>query len=552
MSAATTNESRPAVPTPLPPAPREHYLNARFGVASWLLTRDHKRIAILYVVAITLMFFLGGLAATIIRIELLTPAGDVVERDNYNKLFTAHGIIMVFFFLIPAIPAVIGNFVLPLMLGARDLAFPLLNLLSWYIYILGGIFTIVAILAGGIDTGWTFYTPYSSAGSHSHVIVTALGIFITGFSSILTALNFIVTIHRMRAPGLTWYRLPLFVWAIYAFSLIVLLGTPVLAITILLLALERLWGIGIFDPALGGDPLLFQHLFWFYSHPAVYIMVLPAMGVISELVAAFSRKNIFGYHFVAWASIAIAVLGFLVWGHHMFVAGMSPYASMIFSFLSFLVAIPSAIKVFNWTATLYKGSVSWETPMLYAFGFIGLFTIGGLTGLYLASISVDLHVSDSYFIVAHFHYIMVGGTVMAYMGGLHYWWPKMTGRMYPEWWGKFAAILIFFGFNLTFFPQFVLGYLGMPRRYHQYVAEFQVLNVLSTAGASILAVGYLLPLIYLLWSLGYARQAGPNPWGAAGLEWLTPSPPPTDNFEKTPIVVNPPYTFTKKEVEVVG
>jgi cytochrome c oxidase subunit 1 len=356
----------------------------------------------------------------------------------------------------------------------------------------------------------------------------------------------------MRAPGLTWFRLPLFVWTLYATSLIILLGTPVLAITIVLLAVERIWGVGIFDPALGGDPLLFQHLFWFYSHPAVYIMVLPAMGVVSELVAAFSRKNIFGYHFIAWASIAIAVLGFLVWGHHMFVAGISPYASMIFSLLSFMVAIPSAIKVFNWTATLYKGSVSWDTPMLYAFGFIGLFTIGGLTGLFLAALAVDLHVSDTYFIVAHFHYIMVGGTVMAYMGGLHYWWPKMTGRMYPEWWGRFSAILIFFGFNLTFFPQFVLGYLGMPRRYHEYVPEYQILNVMSTAGASILAVGYVLPLGYFLWSLGYARHAGPNPWGATGLEWQTPSPPPTDNFAETPVVVQPPYTFTRQEVEVVG
>jgi cytochrome c oxidase subunit I len=544
-------ETRPDVPD-VPLAPREHYLNVRFGVASWLLTRDHKRIAILYVVAITLFFVIGGIAATIVRLELMTPQGDLVQRDNYNKIFTAHGIIMVFFFLIPGVPAVLGNFVLPLMLGAKDLAFPKLNLLSWYIFMIGGVFTIVAMLAGGIDTGWTFYTPYSSAGSHTHVIVTGLGIFIAGFSSILTALNFIVTIHQMRAPGLTWFRLPLFVWAHYAYSLVVLLGTPVLAVTIVLLALERLWGIGVFDPELGGDPLLFQHLFWFYSHPAVYIMVLPAMGVVSELVANFSRKNIFGYHFIAFASIAIAVLGFLVWGHHMFVAGISPYASMVFSVLSFMVAIPSGIKVFNWTATLHRSSVSWDTPMLYAFGFIGLFTIGGLTGLYLAALAVDLHVTDSYFIVAHFHYIMVGGTVMAYMGGIHYWWPKMTGRMYPEWWARFAAVLIFFGFNLTFFPQFVLGYLGMPRRYHQYEPEFQILNVMSTAGASILAVGYLLPLIYFFWSLGYARLAGPNPWGASGLEWQTPSPPPTDNFAKTPVVTTPPYTFTTKEVEVVG
>jgi cytochrome c oxidase subunit 1 len=552
MSTATTPPA-PATRLPEPePEPRVHYLNVRYGVKSWLLTLDHKRIAILYIVAVTLMFFLGGLAATVVRLELMTPQGDLVDRDTYNKIFTAHGIIMVFFFLIPSIPAVLGNFVLPMMLGARDLAFPRLNLLSWYIFVLGGVFTIYALLSGGVDTGWTFYTPYSSAVSHTHVITTALGILIVGFSSILTGLNFIVTIHRMRAPGLTWFRLPLFVWSLYATSLIIMLGTPVLAVTILLLAVERLIGVGIFDPALGGDPLLFQHLFWFYSHPAVYIMILPGMGVVSELVTAFSRKNVFGYHFIAGASIAIAVLGFLVWGHHMFVAGISPYAAMIFSLLSFMVAIPSAVKVFNWTATIYRGSVSWDTPMLYAFGFIGLFTIGGLTGLFLAAIATDIHVSDTYFIVAHFHYIMVGGMVMAYMGGLHYWWPKMTGRMYPEWWARFAAVVIFVGFNLTFFPQFLLGYLGMPRRYHQYAPEFQILNVMSSAGASILAAGYVLPLCYFLWSLGYARKAGPNPWGATGLEWQTPSPPPTDNFEVTPVVTTPPYTYVREEAEVVG
>ncbi len=340
-----------------------------------------------------------------------------------------------------------------------------------------------------MDTGWTFYTPYSTASSNTHVIATAVGIFITGFSSILTGLNFIVTIHTMRAPGLTWFRLPLFVWSHYATSLIMVLGTPVIAVTLLMVAVERLFHLGIFDPALGGDPILFQHLFWFYSHPAVYIMVLPAMGVVSEIVTTFSRKNIFGYKFVAFASIAIAVLGFLVWGHHMFVSGQSVYAGLIFSVLSFLVAIPSAVKVFNWTATMYKGSISYRTPMLYAFGFIGLFTIGGLTGLFLASLGVDVHVHDTYFIVAHFHYIMVGGAIMGYLGGIHYWWPKISGKLYPEAWARFSALIIFVGFNLTFFPQFLLGYLGMPRRYHAYPEEFQVLNVMSTAGASILGVG---------------------------------------------------------------
>ena len=526
---------------------REHYLNVSYGVRSWLFTKDHKRIALLFLASITLFFFLGGAFAVLIRLELLTPQGDLVQAETYNKLFTMHGIIMVFFFLIPSIPAVLGNFLVPMMIGARDLAFPRLNLLSWYIYTIGGLFTLGAIVSGGVDTGWTFYTPYSSVYSNTHVIATAVGIFITGFSSILTGLNFIVTIHKMRAPGLTWFRLPLFIWSNYATALIMVLGTPVIAITLLLVGIERAFGIGIFDPRLGGDPLLFQHLFWFYSHPAVYIMILPGMGVVSELVTCFSRKRIFGYYFVAFASLAIAVLGFLVWGHHMFVSGQSPYAGMIFSLLSFMVAIPSAVKVFNWTATLYKGSISYDAPMLYALGFIGLFTMGGLTGLFLATLAVDVHVTDTYFVVAHFHYIMVGGMVMAYLGGIHFWWPKISGRLYPEGWARFAALVVFVGFNLTFFPQFVLGYLGMPRRYHAYPPEFQVLNVMSTAGASILAVGYVLPMAYLIWSIRYGKRASDNPWDATGLEWQTPSPPPTENFEETPVVTWEAYDYGSKE-----
>jgi len=522
---------------------RLHYLNASYGLKSWLLTTDHKRIAWLYLLSVTFFFFIGGFFATLLRIELLTPQGDLVQAETYNKLFTMHGVTMIFFFLIPSIPAVLGNFLIPLMIGARDLAFPRINLASWYLYIIGGLFTLTAAAAGGVDTGWTFYTPYSSIYSNSQVALTVVGIFVTGFSSILTGLNFIVTIHTMRAPGMTWFRLPLFVWSHYATSIIFILGTPVIAISLTLVALERLFGLGIFNPELGGDPLLFQHLFWFYSHPAVYIMILPGMGVISELIPCFSRKRIFGYNFVAFSSLAIAVLGFLVWGHHMFVSGQSIYAGMIFSFLSMLVAIPSAIKVFNWTATLYKGSVSLDAPMLYALGFIGLFTIGGLTGLFLAALGVDVHVHDTYFVIAHFHYIMVGSAVMAYLGGIHFWWPKMTGRRYPEVLARLAALIIFLGFNLTFFPQFILGYLGMPRRYHVYPPEFQALNVLSTAGASILAVGYVLPLIYLIWSLRYSPVAGMNPWKARGLEWQTPSPPPTDNFEVTPVVVQAAYAY---------
>jgi cytochrome c oxidase subunit I len=529
---------------------RVHYLNVHYGVKSWLLTTDHKRIALLYLASITLFFIVGGSAAVLIRMNLLTPTGLLVEPATYNKLFSIHGIVMVFFFLIPSIPAVLGNFLVPLMIGARDLAFPRLNLLSWYVYIVGGLFTLYAVIAGGVDTGWTFYAPYSSTYSNTHVMAAAMGVFITGFSSILTGLNFIVTIHKMRAPGMTWFRLPLFIWAMYATSVIFILGTPVIGITLLLIALERAAHLGIFNPALGGDPLLFQHLFWFYSHPAVYIMILPAMGVESELITCFSKKRIFGYSFVAMSSLAIALLGFLVWAHHMFVAGVSMYAGMVFSILSYLVAVPSSVKVFNWTATLYKGSISYEAPMLYGMGFIGLFSMGGVTGMFLASLGMDVHVHDTYFVIAHFHYIMVGGAVMAYLGGIHFWWPKISGRMYPEGWARFSALIIFLGFNLTFFPQYILGYLGMPRRYPVYPPEFQVLNVMSTAGASILGVGYLIPLIYLIWSMRYGPVASSNPWGAKGLEWQAPSPPPTDNFEETPEVTEEAYDYPSREVEV--
>src|SRR5919112_1864827 len=466
----------------------DNYITADYGIKSWLLTKDHKRIALLYLASITVFFILGGIYALVIRLELLTPAGDMVQAQTYNKMFTQHGIIMVFFFLIPSIPAVLGNFLIPIMIGAKDLAFPRINLLSWYIYVLGGIFTLVAALSGGVDTGWTFYTPYSTAAANSHVITAALGVFITGFSSILTGLNFIVTTHRMRAPGLTWFRLPLFVWAHYATSLI---------------------------------------------------------------IQAFSRKNVFGYSFVAYSSLGIAIIGFLVWGHHIFVAGQSVYAGLVFSFLSFVVAIPSAIKVFNWTATIYRGSVSYDSPMLYAFGFLGLFTIGGLTGLFLAAMGLDIHVHDTYFVVAHFHYIMVGGAIMGYLGGLHYWWPKISGKCYSEPWAKFSALLVFVGFNLTFFPQFVAGYLGMPRRYHAYPPEFQVLNVFSTAGASILAVGYLLPIIYFAYSLVAGEKSANDPWGARGLEWEIPSPPPTENFTVSPIVTHGTHQYApSKEVGV--
>ncbi|MBK9088122.1 MAG: cbb3-type cytochrome c oxidase subunit I [Holophagales bacterium] len=520
-----------------------NYLNATHGIGSWLLTRDHKRIGILYLLGISVFFVLGGLMAVLIRAELATPQGDLFSSDVYNRLFTMHGILMIFFFLIPSIPAVLGNFLLPIMIGAKDLAFPRLNLAQ-----------LVPLHDRRGDD-----VRVAPDGRHRHrldllhsdvdelrpgqVIVTAVGIFVAGFSSILTGLNFIVTIHRMRAPGLTWFRLPLFVWAHYATSIIQILGTPVIAITILLVGAERLFHIGVFDPKYGGDPVLFQHLFWFYSHPAVYIMILPAMGVMSELVTAFSRKRVFGYHFIAFSSLFIAVIGFLVWGHHMFISGQSVVAGAIFSFLTMLVAIPSAVKVFNWTATLYKGSISLQTPMLYALGFIGVFLIGGLTGVMLGTLGINIYVHDTYFIVAHFHYVMVGSAIMGYLGGLHFWWPKITGRMYNEFWSKISAIVIFIGFNTTFFPQFILGYLGMPRRYHMYPAEFQTWNVLSSAGATILGFGYLMPVVYLLWSLKFGAKAPANPWGAKGLEWETSSPPPVLNFATPPVVTEEAYAY---------
>jgi cytochrome c oxidase subunit 1 len=533
---------RPAPVAP-PEEPRETYFNANRGVMSWLLTKDHKRIALLYLVTVTAMFFIGGFAITIVRLNLMTPRGGLVEADTYNRLFTVHGVIMVFFFLVPVVPTVLGNFCLPLMIGAKDLAFPRINLASWYLFVIAAGWVLFAMLAGGVDTGWTFYTPYSSQSTHYNVTPTLIGLVISGFSSIFTGLNFIVTVHKMRAPGLTWWRLPIFVWTIYATSFIFLLAVPVLAMALILVALERIMHIGVFDPAYGGDPLLFQHMFWFYSHPAVYIMILPGMGIVSEVIPCFARKRIFGYSAVALASFGIAALGFLVWAHHMFVAGISLYAALIFSLLSYLVAVPSAIKVFNWTATLYKGSITFEAPMLFALGFVALFTAGGLTGLFLASLGMDMHVHDTYFVIAHFHFIMVGGMVMGYMAGLHFWWPKITGRMYSDWWSKMASLIIFVGFFLTFLPQFLLGYAGMPRRYHSYPEEYHVWNVMSSAGASILAVGYVLPLCYLLYSLKYGPPAGPNPWHATGLEWQTPSPPPKENFAETPVVVRGPYEY---------
>jgi cytochrome c oxidase subunit 1 len=512
------------------------------GIWGWIYTLDHKRIGVLYLVGIMTFFIVGGLLAMLIRIELLSPAKELVGPDTYNQIFTLHGAIMIFLFIIPSIPAALGNFVLPQMIGAKDVAFPRLNLASWYIYVIGSLFALYSIVAGAVDTGWTFYTPYSSE-SNTSVVPMTVGVFILGFSSIFTGLNFIVTIHKLRTPGMTWKNMPLFVWSLYATAIIQVLATPVLGITVVLLILERVFGIGIFDPAMGGDPVLFQHFFWFYSHPAVYIMILPGMGIISELIATFSHKKIFGYNAIAFSSLAIAFLGFLVWGHHMFVSGQSELAAMIFSFLTFMVGIPSGIKVFNWLATLYKGRISLDTPMLYALSFLFLFTIGGLTGVFLGTLATDVHLHDTYFVVAHFHYVMMGGTLMAFLGGLHFWWPKMFGRMYKEAWAKISVTLVFVGFNVTFFTQFILGAKGMPRRYYTYLDQYQPLHAFSSFGSWILGLGFLIMMIYLIHSLFRGRKASKNPWGSLTLEWTNSSPPPLENFITSPKLTHGPYDY---------
>lgn len=521
-----------------------NYLNVSSGIKSWLLTLDHKRIGILYLWTIMLMFFFAGMLAMLMRLELLAPGADMMASKTYNQLFTLHGAVMIFMFIIPGIPAILGNFALPIMIGAKDVAFPRLNLASWYIYIIGSSLAVYSILAGSVDTGWTFYTPYSTQTSGA-VITMIMAIFILGFSSVFTGLNFIATVHKLRAPGMTWFKMPLFVWGLYATGIIQVLATPVLGITLLLLALERAFGIGIFDPSMGGDPVLFQHFFWFYSHPAVYIMILPGMGIISEMVSTFSHRKIFGYKLIAYSSIAIAFLSFGVWGHHMFVSGQSVYSTLIFSFLTFLVAIPSGIKMFNWLATMFRGSITFETPMLFTLAFFFTFAIGGLTGIFLGATSVDVHLTDTYFIVAHFHYVMMGGTVMAMFGGLFFWWPKIWGRLYNEAWGQMSAAMIFLGFNLTFFPQFIMGTQGMPRRYFTYPDQYQIMHVLSTAGSWVLFLGLLIMAVTLIVAMKWGPKAGRNPWGALTLEWMIDSPPPPHNFEDKPKITHGPYDHDK-------
>jgi cytochrome c oxidase subunit I len=522
--------------------PKKNYLNQESGLWSWLTTLDHKRIGIMYMIAVMSFFALGGAFAMLIRLELFKVGPTIFTAQQYNRVMTLHGAIMVFMVIIPGIPAFMGNFFLPLQIGAKDVAFPRVNLLSWYCLMIGALVVFCSLLFNGVDTGWTFYTPYSIKTMNGTTWVVA-GAFIIGFSSVLTGLNFIATIHKLRAPGMGFFRMPLFIWALYSTAVLQVLATPILAITLLLLVLERTMGIGIFDPALGGDPVLYQHFFWFYSHPAVYIMILPAMGIISELMATFCRKPVFGYKAVAFSSIGIAAVSFFVWGHHMFVSGQSEIAGILFSFITMLVGVPTAIKCFNWVATMYKGSVRFDSPFLFALGFLFLFTIGGVTGIILAVVAVDVHFHDTYFVVAHFHYVMVGGTLMAIMGGFYYWIPKMFGRMCNEFWARITFVLIFVGFNVTFFPQFILGAMGMPRRYFDYLPEYEGLNQVSSIGAWTIGLGFLIALIVIIHGIFKGEIAGDNPWGGKTLEWQTTSPPPTENFNYQPKVTAGPYEY---------
>ena len=529
-------------------SPTINYLNnpETTGLKSWIFSTDHKRIGLLYMYCMVTFFLVGMCLGLLMRLELLQPGEQFISAKTYNQSFTLHGVIMIFLFIVPGIPAIFGNFFLPLQLGAKDVAFPRLNLLSWWIYVAGALMALLSLITGGgvADTGWTFYAPYS-INTDTNVSLAVLAAFVLGFSSILTGINFITTIHQMRAKGMGFFRMPLFCWGLYATAWIQIIATPVVGITLVLLFLERILGLGFFDPTQGGDPILYQHLFWIYSHPVVYVMILPAMGVISEILPAFARRTIFGYKAIAISSMMIALVGYLVWGHHMFTVGMSDTARWVFSLLTFLVAIPTGIKVFNWLATLYKGSIQLGVPMLFAMLFIFEFAIGGLTGLVNGALSTNIHIHDTAYIVGHFHYTMFGGAGIGMMAAFHYWYPKMFGRMYSEKIAKTAIGFIFVGFNLMYFPMLIMGILGMPRRYHDYLPEYQPYHVASTIGSWILAIGLIVMIWNLVRSIRKGSIAPENPWGATTLEWQTSSPPPPLNFNYKPEVDTGPYDFTK-------
>ena len=530
---------------PLYPAPKNFWNDTgTSGIGAWIFSTDHKRIGLLYLYSVLGFFLVGVVLGLLIRLELMAPGRTIMGPQTYNALFTVHGVVMIFLFIIPGIPSSFGNLVMPIQIGARDVAFPRLNLLSWWLYIAGAAIILMALFTGHgpPDTGWTFYVPFSTR-TGTNVSLAVFGVFIVGFSSILTGVNFVTTIHRLRAEGMGWWRLPLFVWSLYATAWVQILATPMLAITLALVIAERLLGTGLFDPARGGDPIMYQHLFWIYSHPAVYIMILPAMGVITDIIPVFARKPVFGYKMIAFSSMAIAAAGSLVWGHHMFTSGMSDRAILVFSFLTFIVAIPSAIKVFNWVSTLYKGSISLEPPMLFALSFILLFSIGGLTGLILGAAATDIHVHDTHFVVGHFHYVMFGGSGFAFLAAMHYWLPKFYGRTYRVMPATIAWGFMFVGFNLLYFSMMVLGMEGMPRRYYDYLPEFARLNLVATIGSWVLALGLILLLVNLFRGLLKGEPVGANPWGGATLEWSIPSPPPTENFEEEPVVSHGPYDF---------
>jgi len=532
------------MPSPGETVPFLDPLPGRSGITSWIFSTDHKRIGMLYLWCILAMFAVGVVIGVLMRLELIAPGRTIMGAQAYNAMFTLHGVVMVFLFVIPGIPAAFGNILLPLQIGAEDVSFPRLNIFSWWLYLTGAALAVTSLFTGGgpPDTGWTFYVPFSERTT-TNVSLAVVAVFILGFSSILTGLNFITTIHRLRAPKMSWGKLPLFVWSLYATAWIQLLATPVLGVTVALVFIERLLGIGLFDPAKGGDPLLYQHLFWIYSHPAVYIMIVPAMGVISEVIPAFARKSIFGYKAIAVSSLAIAFAGSLVWAHHMFTSGMSDTAVLVFSFLTFVVAIPSAVKVFNWVATLYKGSIHLEPPLLFALGFIFLFSVGGLTGLVLGSAGTDIHVHDTYFVVAHFHYVIFGGTGFGLFAAMHFWFPKIFGRMYDRKLANASWYLLVGGFNMLYFPMFLIGLMGMPRRYYDYLPMYQTGHMISTAGSWVLVAG----LVTMFWGLSKClygpRTVGANPWGAATLEWTLPSPPPHLTFLDPPDEVPSPYSY---------